>query len=115
VGSPPLSAKWRRKILEIAYVDSRCFPFFYGYLGYDGDVNVGNAEEIQMQAGVDLTLDYRTYRLAALLSEHFPMGELLGVSLKWQDDASAVDKLQTEVARSWREQIEQRYLVPRHK
>lgn len=43
------------------------------------------------------------------------MGELLGVSLKWQDDASAVDKLQTEVARSWREQIEQRYLVPRHK
>ncbi|MGY2715439.1 hypothetical protein ACVW01_000264 [Thermostichus sp. MS-CIW-19] len=46
-----------------------------------------------MQAGVDLTLDYRTYRLAALLSEHFPMGELLGVSLKWQDDASAVDKL----------------------
>ncbi|MFS8814807.1 hypothetical protein ACVW0Q_000638 [Thermostichus sp. MS-CIW-21] len=68
-----------------------------------------------MQAGVDLTLDYRTYRLAALLSEHFPMGELLGVSLKWQDDASAVDKLQTEVARSWREQIEQRYLVPRHK
>ncbi len=66
-----------------------------------------------MQATLDPTLDYRTYRLAALLSEHFSLGELLGVSLKWQGEASAVDKPPTGVARSWREQIEERYLVPR--
>ena len=76
---------------------------------------VSNTEETLMQAALDPTLDYRTYRLAALLSEHFPLGELRGVSFKWRDDASAVDEPQAVVSRSWGEQIEERYLVPRRK
>ncbi|MFS8860523.1 hypothetical protein NW841_11510 [Synechococcus sp. H60.3] len=68
-----------------------------------------------MQAGVDLTLDYRTYRIAALLSESFSLGALLGVSLKWQGEASSEDEPRAGVSRLSPEQIEQRYLVPRRK
>ncbi|MFT0787959.1 hypothetical protein [Synechococcus sp. H55.10] len=68
-----------------------------------------------MQAGVDLTLDYRTYRIAALLSESFSLGALLGVSLKWQGEASSEDEPRAGVSRLSLEQIEQRYLVPRRK
>ncbi|MFS8924147.1 hypothetical protein NW863_06675 [Synechococcus sp. B60.1] len=68
-----------------------------------------------MQAGVDLTLDYRTYRIAALLSESFSLGALLGVSLKWQGEASSEDEPRAGVSRLSPEQIKQRYLVPRRK
>lgn len=62
---------------------------------------------------VDPTLDYRAYRLAALLSENLPLGELLGISLKWQNDASSPDQRQSGVSRLSMQQIEQRYLNPR--
>ncbi len=68
-----------------------------------------------MQAGVDLTLDYRTYRIAALLSESFSLGTLLGVSLKWQSEVASGDEPRAGASRLSLEQIEQRYLVPRRK
>ncbi len=68
-----------------------------------------------MQAGVDLTLDYRTYRIAALLSESFSLGALLGVSLKWQSEVASGDESRAGASRLSLEQIEQRYLVPRRK
>ncbi|MFQ3585594.1 MAG: hypothetical protein SNJ85_11865 [Cyanobacteriota bacterium] len=62
---------------------------------------------------VDPTLDYRAYRLAALLSENLLLGELLGISLKWQNDASSPQQPESGVARLSMQQIEQRYLNPR--
>lgn len=68
-----------------------------------------------MQAGVDTTLDYRTYRIAALLSESFSLGALLGVSLKWQNDASSENEPQAGVSSLFLQRIEQCYLTPRRK
>ncbi|MFS8803788.1 hypothetical protein NW813_02315 [Synechococcus sp. R55.6] len=68
-----------------------------------------------MQAGVDPTLDYRTYRIAALLSESFSLGALLGVSLKWQKDVSSENEPQAGVPPFFLQRIEQCYLIPRQK
>lgn len=59
---------------------------------------------------IDSTLDYRAYRIAALLSENLPLGKLLGVSLKWQNDTSPPDQRESQVSRLSMQQIEQRYL-----
>jgi hypothetical protein len=60
-----------------------------------------------MQATLDLTVDYRTYRLARILSENLSLGELREVSPKWQDTAPAADRTQASP-----EQVEQRHLAP---
>ncbi|MEN9230865.1 MAG: hypothetical protein Q6L68_08165 [Thermostichus sp. DG02_5_bins_236] len=66
-----------------------------------------------MESNLDLALDYRAYRLAAVLCENLPLGELRGISLMWQNNASSPDQRQSGVSRLSMQQIEQRYLNPR--
>jgi hypothetical protein len=74
-------------------------------------MSVRNTEKTQMQVSEDLTLDYRTYRIAALLSESFSLGALLGVSLKWQNDVSSVNEPRPRASHLSLQDIEQRYLT----
>ncbi|MEN9279026.1 MAG: hypothetical protein Q6K92_11535 [Thermostichus sp. DG_1_5_bins_95] len=63
-----------------------------------------------MESNLDLTLDYRTYRLAAVLSENLPLGELRGISLGWKQDTSSSDGGKPKAHPFSLAQVEQRYL-----
>jgi len=78
-------------------------------------MNDKSSEEIRAMTAFDSTLDYRAYRLAALLSENLSLGELRGISLAWQNNASSLDQPESGVSRFSLQQIEQRYLIPRQK
>ncbi|MCF2970231.1 hypothetical protein L1047_03355 [Synechococcus sp. Nb3U1] len=67
-----------------------------------------------MKTAVDPTLDYRAYRLAALLNEHLELGELRGISLMWQTATSPEPTGVSSPCLSL-QQIEQRYLTLRQK
>lgn len=74
----------------------------------------GNSEKIRMTTAVDITLDYRVYRLATLLNEHLELGELRGISLMWQTAVSPeLAEPGVSVPRLSMQQIEQRYLKTR--
>ncbi|MGQ9837945.1 MAG: hypothetical protein ACUVRV_08265 [Cyanobacteriota bacterium] len=63
-----------------------------------------------MMTALDSNLNYRAYRLAALLSENLPLGQLLGISLKWQNETSSSDQCEFRVSGLSMQQIKERYL-----